>query len=228
VAQTAVLLVLTPILDGRMANESFAYRPGRSVAQALALARAMIGRGLAWVVDADIERLFDSVPHGPLLHDLTIWLDDPSLLGLIALWLRVFAAGGRGLPQGAPLSPLLANLYLHPLDRILAAAGITAVRYADDFILVCTSREDAERAGRITAGVLADRGLKLCDRKTRIVQAATGFAFLGEIVCGPTTAQDGGSRPRPVPECKYPPPTLAGEGFWLFYHKHRMRRANEG
>ncbi len=182
VAQTAVLQALMPALDARMAEESFAYRPGRSVAQALAIARSAIEAGYAWIVDADIEQFFDSVPHKPLIRELAIWLDDCRLLGLIGLWLRAFAPAGRGLPQGAPLSPLLANLYLHPLDRILAAAGIRGVRYADDFVLLCLSHGAAERARRIACGLLKASGLRLNPSKTSIVHATVGVPFLGEML----------------------------------------------
>jgi group II intron reverse transcriptase/maturase len=189
VAQTAILTAITPALDARMADESFAYRPGRSVAQALTVARALIARGLVFIVDADIERFFDSVPHRPLLYELAIWLDDPALLALIGVCLGAFSTSGRGLPQGAPLSPLLANLYLHPLDRVLAAAAIAGVRYADDFLLLCPSRERAERARTLAAQALKDRGLRLHPEKTRIVHASVGVTFLGETISG-------GSQPR--------------------------------
>lgn len=180
VAQTAILLALGPSLDARMAEESFAYRPGRSVAQALTMARALIARGFHWIVDADIKRFFDNVPHRPLLNELAIWLDDPKILGLIDAWLKSFAPSGRGLPQGAPLSPLLANLYLHPFDRILSAAEISAVRYADDFILLCASQKAAERAHRVATVALAGRGLTLHLEKTQIAHYSKTIQFLGE------------------------------------------------
>lgn len=182
VAQTAVMLALVPLLDARMADESFAYRPGRSVDQALTRARKFLAEGFIWIVDADIERFFDSVPHSTLIQELAIWLDDPRLLALIGIWLRAWAKGARGLPQGAPLSPLLANLYLHPFDRMLAAARIAAVRYADDFVLLCPSRETAERARRIAGGALKSRGLRLNLEKTRIVHASKGVTFLGQTL----------------------------------------------
>lgn len=182
VAQTAVMVTLMEALDARMADESFAYRPGRSVEHALALARAHIAAGLTFTVDADIERFFDNIPHRRLVHELAIWIDDPRLLALIGLWVQAFGPSGRGLPQGAPLSPLLANLYLHPFDRILAAAGIVAVRYADDLVLLCGTHEKAERARRIAAVALADRGLRLNPGKTRIVADAAEVCFLGQVL----------------------------------------------
>ena len=181
VAQTALLIALTPLLDHRMSETSFAYRPGRSVAQALAAARADVARGRRVVVDADIAGFFDNVPHGPLLAELAIWLDDPRLLALIGVWLRGFGGDGRGLAQGAPLSPLLANLWLHPLDRLLAAAGLSAIRYADDFVVLCATAQEADHALALVRGICTERGLALHPGKTRIADAAT-VCFLGEIL----------------------------------------------
>jgi group II intron reverse transcriptase/maturase len=179
VAQTALLNALTPQLDHRMSETSFAYRPGRSVAQALAAARTQVAQGRRIVVDADIAGFFDNVPHAPLLAELGIWLDDPRLLALIGLWLRGFNPTARGLAQGAPLSPLLANLWLHPLDRLLAAAGHAAIRYADDFVVLCRHRAEADRALALVHAICAERGLLLHAAKTRIAEAAE-VRFLGE------------------------------------------------
>jgi len=108
--------------------------------------------GQHWVVDLDIKRFFDRIPHQRLMMELAIWVQDERFLAMAGAWLRSFSFWlaafhrGRGIAQGAPISPLLANLYLHPVDRILSAAGIEAVRYADDILLLCDSQQSAERA----------------------------------------------------------------------------------
>lgn len=146
VIHTAVVAALVPVLEPGFEDVSFAYRPGRSVAQAVARVQALRDSGHTWVVDADIERYFDRVPHGPLLGVLETVVDDPALLDLIALWLEHAGDQGAGLPQGSPLSPLLSNLYLDSLDEdSLAAAfgrGVRLVRYADD----CAPRWREEEA----------------------------------------------------------------------------------
>ena len=182
IAQTAVLNEIVPALDARMSQASFAYRPGRSVAQALALARKKIRGGAGWVVDADIERFFDSVPHEALAQELAIWIDDLRLYRLAMLWVRTLSRGGVGLPQGAPLSPLLANHYLHPLDRMLAVAGIGAVRHADDFVLLCASEQAAWRAKRVVEKLLAHRGLTLDKARTRVAGPGEDVVFPGELL----------------------------------------------
>ncbi len=187
VAQTAMLAALVPVLDARMSAASFAYRPGRSVTQALALARTYLAQGRTWVLDADIRDFFGSVPHARLLEELAIWIDDDRLYALAGVWLRA-CGSGRGLPQGAPLSPLFANLYLHPLDRILIAGGIRAVRYADDFLCLCENERAAWRTLRIVRRVLACRGLALAREKTRIVNDPAHVVFLGERLAVPSPA----------------------------------------
>ena len=185
VAQGAALIVLQPALEARQSHASFGYRPMRGVADAIAAVRRAHASGLVWTLEADIVRYFDSVPHQRLLVELAIWIEAEDVLRLAALWLSGFADQGRGIAQGAPISPLLANLYLHPLDRLLVAAGHVPVRYADDFVVLAAEAGAVEQARRIAEGVLSERGLALNNDKTRIVAPGTPFAFLGETLCAP-------------------------------------------
>ncbi|CBS89272.1 CRISPR-associated endonuclease Cas1 [Azospirillum lipoferum] len=181
VAQTAAALVLTPLLDGEFEDASFGYRPGRSVPQAVARVARWRDQGYDWVVDADIERYFERVPHDRLLIRLERSIGAGPLTELIAVWLESGAENGVGLPQGSPLSPLLSNLYLDDLDEALDGRGLRLVRFADDFVLLCRSRERAERALDHAAAVLEEHGLRLNRDKTRIVPFDQGFRFLGHL-----------------------------------------------
>ncbi|WP_374326921.1 CRISPR-associated endonuclease Cas1 [Azonexus sp.] len=187
VLQSAFTLVLTPLIDPRFAEASFGYRPGRSVAQAVQ--RVIDGRdkGLQWVVDADISSYFDTVAHESLLKRLVPYLPDASLLPIIEQWLAapVKTAEGmekrsQGLPQGSPISPLFANLYLNPLDELLTAnPDWWLVRYADDFVILTPGLDEAEQALERSGQWLEQAGLELNFDKTRIASFALGFDFLG-------------------------------------------------
>jgi CRISPR-associated protein Cas1 len=121
------------------------------------------------------------------MTDLAIWIDDERILRQILRWLRTFGWRGRGVAQGAPISPLLANLYLHPFDRLMAVNGWRVVRYADDFVVLVASAAEAGRALKEVARLLKGRGLALNPDKTRIVAPGETLHFLGcELVapCG--------------------------------------------
>jgi hypothetical protein len=139
-----------------------------------------LAAGNVWVVDADIASFFDSVPHRRLFGLLREWLPEPRLYALVTAC--VTAAGpepGLGIAQGAPLSPLLANVYLDRFDAAMTAAGYRLIRYADDFVVLCPTRQQAELALRQAAGLLRGLGLSLNPNKTRIVHRDEGFTFLG-------------------------------------------------
>ena len=181
VAQTAVAQTLGPPLDAEFEDASFGYRPGRSVKDAVRRISALQGAGAAWVVDADIEDFFDSVPHDRLLERLGESMTEGPLTELIALWLEHFGRRGRGLAQGSPLSPLLANLYLDRLDEAFAGKGARIVRYADDFVILCRSSERADDALAKARTLLREHGLTLNEDKTRVVSFQRGFRFLGHL-----------------------------------------------
>ena len=186
VLQTAVAQTITPLLEAEFEECSFAYRQGRSVRMAVERIGSLQRQGYHWVVEADIERFFDSIPHAPLLAELRAVIRDEDLIRLVQCWLKApIQEDGRlnpvtlGVPQGSPISPLLANLYLDHLDEALLDSGHALVRYADDFIVLAKNREKAEAAVELSAQVLHDLELKLNPLKTRVVSFDTGFKFLG-------------------------------------------------
>ena len=180
VVQSTLLLALAPLLDPHMSDASCAYRPGRGVKEAIERVRQGFAAGFEWTVDADIASYFDSVPHARLVDELTIWIDDERVINLIGLWLRRFSIRGRGIAQGSPISPLLANLYLHPVDRLLVVRGYRVVRYADDLVVQARSEADVVAARKQLEQVLAARGLSLNAAKTQIVAPTKDFTFLGQ------------------------------------------------
>lgn len=179
VAQSAVAQVLTPLLDREFEDSSFGYRPGRGVAQAVARVERLRAEGYVWALDADIDDFFDTIPIDPLAARFAALVGEGPLVELVSLWLEQGSRDGRGVPQGSPLSPLLANLHLDVLDEALSGRGLRLIRYADDF-LVLAKDEAAIRDGlKRTTAVLARLGLALDPDKTRIRGYDETLRFLG-------------------------------------------------
>lgn len=181
VAQGGVALVLMRVLDREMEDSSFAYRPGRSVAEAVARVAALRRDGFCFVVDGDITRYFENVPHERLIRRLEQSIDDLRLVDLVGLWLEQHSHTERGLPQGSPISPVLANLFLDDVDEAIEGRGVRLVRFADDFVLLCKTEALAKGANAKIAALLGEHGLELNPDKTRIVPFDQGFRFLGHV-----------------------------------------------
>lgn len=179
VAQRAVKNVLEPTWEQLFLSCSHGFRPDRSVFSAIAQVLWHQARGRHWVVDADIESYFDHVSHDRLLDQLAE-LGGRRIVALVAAWLQVGeTTPGRGVAQGSVISPLLSNIYLHPFDVAMIEAGVALVRYADDFVALCDSRQEARDTLDYVSQVLAELGLALNHDKTRIVRFGPEFAFLG-------------------------------------------------
>jgi len=187
VAETALRNVIEPIFERDFAEHSYGFRPGRGCRNALRRVEALLKKGYVHVVDADLRSYFDTIPQGRLLERVKEKISDGRVLKLIEAYLGQGVMDGmnewtpeEGTPQGAVISPLLANIYLDPLDHRMADRGIEMVRYADDFVLLCRSRAAAEQALRLVEEWIRDAGLTLHPEKTQIVHAITeGFDFLG-------------------------------------------------
>lgn len=187
VVQTALLHVLEPIFDMTFAEHSYGFRHGRGCHHALERVEALLQQGYVHVVDADLKSYFDTIPKDRLLARVRAKVSDSRVLRLLTMFLDQGVLDGlaewtpeKGTPQGAVISPLLANIYLNPLDHLVAEAGFAMVRYADDFVILCRTGEDADRALALVRSWVEDNDLTLHPTKTKIVDARTdGFDFLG-------------------------------------------------
>ena len=189
VVQGALRNVLEPIFEREFAEHSYGFRPGRSCHGALRRVEGLLRGGATWVVDADLKSYFDTIPHEALMDRVGERVSDGRVLDLVKMFLcagvleqlQGWQPTETGTPQGAVVSPLLANLYLNPLDHLMEQAGYAMVRYADDFVILCRSQAEAEAALSQVRQWVAGAGLTLHPEKTRIVDATQrgGFDFLG-------------------------------------------------
>ncbi len=188
VVQKALQHVLEPIFERKFRPHSYGFRPGRSAKDALRRVDGLLKAGSTWVVDADIQKYFDTISHDRLMAEVEKEVADGRVLKLLRRYLEAEVldgmerwTSGAGTPQGAVISPLLANVYLHPLDEVMEEAGYEMVRYADDFVVLCRSEAEARRALETIRSVLDGPELELHPDKTRVVEATQrgGFDFLG-------------------------------------------------
>ena len=192
VVQTAARMVVEPIFEREFAEHSYGFRPGRGCKDALRRVDELLQSGLVHVVDVDIKGYFDSIPHGRLMALVGERIADGRVLRLVESFLKqgIMNPMGwieveehdAGTPQGGVISPLLANIYLNPLDHLMSKSGHEMVRYADDMVMLCPSAEAAEAALQTLREWAAQAGLTLHPEKTRIVdmgQPGAHFDFLG-------------------------------------------------
>lgn len=189
VCEGAFRHVLEPIFEREFAECSHGFRPKRGAKDALRVVEQGLKAGKGFVVDADIKRYFDTIPHEPLIARIAERIADNRVMGVLKQMLqrgvledREWVDSESGTPQGGVISPLLANVYLNPLDHLMQKAGYTMVRYADDLVILCTTQAEAEAAYGLLKAWVETQGLRLHPEKTRIVnmnEIGAGFDFLG-------------------------------------------------
>ena len=244
VVQNALRHVLEPVMERQFAEHSYGFRPNRGCKDALRRVDRLVKAGYKYTVDVDLKSYFDTIPHDPLVAELRKYVADNSVIELVEKFLQAEVLDGMdqwtpqaGAPQGAIISPLLSNLYLNDLDHLMAGAGYEMTRYADDLVIQCRTREEAEMALAMVREWTTQRGLTLHPTKTKIVHVdEDGFEFLGyrfikhrrfprnksmmkfkETIRGKTKRNNGNSLQAIIADVNR---TLRG---WYEYFKHSWR-----
>jgi RNA-directed DNA polymerase len=189
IVETAMKYALEPIFENEFLAVSYGFRPNRGCKDALREVDGLIKSGYVWVVDADLKSYFDSIPHNLLMEKVSEKISDGRMLSLIEKYLKQEVMDDmkrwtpvNGTPQGAVLSPLLANIYLHGLDVKIAGENHKMVRYADDFVILCRTEEEALKALETVREWVKENGLELNAEKTHVGNCmirGQGFEFLG-------------------------------------------------
>jgi CRISPR-associated protein Cas1 len=211
VAQTAAVLVLESVFEAEFEDCSYAYRKGRSHLQAIQKVQFYYGQGFRWVVDIDIDAYFDEVSHEILIARLASLIKEPSVLKLLIAWVKAKVYDGqsiqsleKGIPQGSPISPLFANLYLDVLDETLLEEGLRIVRFADDFLILCKDEKRAKEAYELTEEVLSELRLKV-DTDSEITNFDRGFEYLGATFVKSLVLQKQGGKKKAAANVDLPP-----------------------
>jgi len=186
IVQQALLNILYEVMEEKFSPVSFAYRPNLSYINAVEKIADWRDLGYYWVLDADLVKFFDNIDHQRLLTEIKLHINHPGILGLIKSWISVGVMTGdglilpqKGIPQGAVISPLLANIYMHEFDELVSATDLKLVRYADDFLVLARTQERILQARLEITNLLHSIGLMINAEKTQITNFERGFRFLG-------------------------------------------------
>jgi RNA-directed DNA polymerase len=189
IAQQAVKMALEPIFENEFLDMSYGFRPNRGAQMAIEEVNRLINEGYTWVVDADLQAYFDTIPHDKLMAKVERRISDGSVIKMLRMWLKQEIMEEckewiptAGTPQGAVISPLLSNLYLHDLDVAITSAGYKMIRYADDFVILTRSQKEAVEALSLIQEWVTEHELTLHPEKTHLgncMVEGEGFDFLG-------------------------------------------------